>query len=494
MKHRYNNILETVGDTPVVRINKLAPGNINLFVKIESFNPMGSVKDRLALGVIEDAERRGELKPGQTVVEATSGNTGIGLAMVCAQKGYRLVVTMSESFSVERRKMMRFLGARVVLTPASDKGSGMVAKASELAAEHGWWQSRQFENPANADTHARTTAVEILRDFADLPLDYWVTGFGTAGTLAGVSRVLKQKSPGTKVVVCEPDNSPMLASGIAQQRNSDGSGSASHPQFRPHVMQGWSPDFIPLIAEEVLRDARIDCMLAIDGNDAMRCAQELARKEGIFVGTSSGATLAGALQIAREAPAGSTILCMLPDTGERYLSTPLFADVPEEMTAEEREISRSTPNFRFDVSAAGASAPQAGTVEAVAREELHGAINDPRQPVVLFALEWCEFCWSVRKLFERYDIPFRSIHVDSVEYQQDDRGGKLRAALCEQTGWSTLPQVFIGGEFVGGCTDVFNESTSGKLKERLQAWNIDLKEEITDPYGFLPNWLHSRAN
>ncbi len=216
MTHRYDNILQTIGNTPVVRINKLAPSHVNLFVKVESFNPMGSVKDRLALGVIEDAERRGELKPGQTVVEATSGNTGIGLAMVCAQKGYPLVVTMSESFSVERRKLMRFLGAKVVLTPASEKGSGMVAKAKELAEKHGWWRSRQFENPANADTHARTTAVEILRDFADLPLDYWVTGFGTGGTLAGVSRVLKDKSPRTKIVVCEPDNSAILASGIAQ--------------------------------------------------------------------------------------------------------------------------------------------------------------------------------------------------------------------------------------------------------------------------------------
>jgi cysteine synthase A len=285
-----------------------------------------------------------------------------------------------------------------------------------------------------------------------------------------------------------------MASGIAQQRNPDGSHQASHPLFRPHVMQGWSPDFIPLIAEEVLRDARIDRWLAINGNDAMRCALDLARQEGIFVGTTSGATLAGALQIAREAPAGSTILCMLPDTGERYLSTPLFADIPAEMTAEEHEISRSTPNFRFDVCAAPAPPPKEEPVEPAVREELQGAINDPQNPVVLFALEWCEFCWSVRKLFERYDIPCRGILVDSVEYQRNDRGGKLRNALREQTGWSTLPQIFIGGEFVGGCTDIFNESTSGKLKQRLQAHGIDLKEEIRDPYGFLPNWLHSRAN
>ncbi|HCB41417.1 MAG TPA: O-acetylserine lyase, partial [Gammaproteobacteria bacterium] len=216
MGQRYQNILETIGNTPVVRINRLAPAGVNLYVKVESFNPMGSVKDRLALGVIEDAERRGELKPGQTVVEATSGNTGIGLAMVCAQKGYPLVVTMAENFSVERRRLMRFLGAQVVLTPAADKGSGMVAKARELAQQHGWWQSRQFENPANADIHARTTAVEILEDFSDLSLDYWVTGFGTSGTLNGVSRVLRQHSPATRIVVCEPDNAPVLASGEPQ--------------------------------------------------------------------------------------------------------------------------------------------------------------------------------------------------------------------------------------------------------------------------------------
>lgn len=215
MTKRYSNILETVGNTPVVRINKLGPEGVNIFAKVEFFNPMGSVKDRLALGVIEAAEASGELKPGQTIVEATSGNTGIGLAMVCAQRGYPLVITMAENFSVERRKMIRFLGAKVVLTPASEKGSGMVAKAEELAKQHGWWQPKQFENPANADTHARTTALEILKDFADINLDYWVSGFGTGGTLSGVSRVLRAESPQTKIMVCEPDNSPVLGSGIA---------------------------------------------------------------------------------------------------------------------------------------------------------------------------------------------------------------------------------------------------------------------------------------
>ena len=251
---------------------------------------MGSVKDRLALGVIEDAERRGELKPGQTVVEATSGNTGIGLAMVCAQKGYPLVITMAESFSVERRKLMRFLGAKVVLTPAAEKGTGMVNKARELAAKHGWWQSRQFENPANAEMHAKTTAQEIIADFADRKLDYWVSGFGTGGTFNGVSSVLREKSPDTHIVICEPDNAQLLASGIVQARRDDGSPDASHPSFTPHPMQGWTPDFIPLLTEQALADKRADTLLPIEGPVAIQASKDLAQKEGIFVGISGGAT------------------------------------------------------------------------------------------------------------------------------------------------------------------------------------------------------------
>ncbi|MBT8433835.1 MAG: PLP-dependent cysteine synthase family protein, partial [Gammaproteobacteria bacterium] len=237
MGHLYQSILDTIGNTPAVKINNIGPHNINLYVKIESFNPMGSVKDRLALGVIEDAERSGVLKPGQTIVEATSGNTGIGLAMVCAQKGYPLVIVMAENFSIERRRMIRFLGAKVILTPASDMGTGMIAKVNELVETHGWWQPSQFDNPANAEMHERTTAVEILDDFAEIGLDYWVTGFGTSGTLGGVSRALRQKSPATKIMVCEPDNSQILGSGISQQRNPDGT-YQTHPNFRPHLMQG----------------------------------------------------------------------------------------------------------------------------------------------------------------------------------------------------------------------------------------------------------------
>jgi cysteine synthase A len=347
MGRRFANILETIGNTPVVKINRLAPQGINLFVKIEAFNPLGSVKDRLALGVIEAAERSGELKPGQTVIEATSGNTGIGLAMVCAQKGYPLVVTMAETFSVERRKLMRFLGAKVLLTPAPLRGMGMVVKAIELAKTHGWFLTRQFENEANPDIHSRTTAREILDDFAGAPLDYWVTGYGTGGTLKGVSRILKKERPQTRIIVCEPEDAQLLGSGIQQQRNSDGSPATPHPAFKPHPVQGWTPDFIPKLTADAVDTGAIERILAIPNADAMRWSRELAQKEGIFVGTSAGATFAGALRVCAEASPGATILCMLPDTGERYLSTPLFADIPADMSEEELAISRSTPSAQL---------------------------------------------------------------------------------------------------------------------------------------------------
>ena len=495
MGKRYNSILDTIGHTPVIRINKLGPRGVNLYVKVESFNPMGSVKDRLALGVIEDAERRGELTPGQTIVEATSGNTGIGLAMVCAQKGYPLVITMAENFSVERRRLMRFLGAKVVLTPAGEMGSGMVAKADELARAHGWWQPRQFENPANAEIHARTTAVEILDDFADISLDYWVTGFGTGGTLNGVSRVLKEKSPHTQIIVCEPDNAAMLASGIAQPGHGDGSRSASHPRSRPHLMQGWSPDFIPQLAEQVIAANRIDGLVPIDGKDALRCARELARQEGIFVGISAGATFSGALQVAAAAPPGSNILCMLPDTGERYLSTPLFEDIAIEMTGEELALSKSTPGFRFDAAPAAAPATTGATdaLDEAAAHEVNALLRDPDQPVVMFAFEWCDFCGSVRKVFAEYGIAYTSIDLDSVAYQQGDRGGKIFEVLKRRTGSVTLPQIFIGGDFEGGGTDVFDSLKSGQLHTRLQKHGVSVDPSVRiDPYERLPKWLHPR--
>jgi cysteine synthase A len=344
---RYESILGTVGNTPVVRINRLAPPGVNVFVKVEAFNPLGSVKDRLALGVIEAAEKAGELKPGQTVIEATSGNTGIGLAMVCAAKGYPLVVTMAEQFSVERRRLMRFLGAKVVLTPQAQRGFGMVVKAMELAKTHGWFLTRQFENEANPDYHSRTTAREIIDDFRGQRLDYWVTGYGTGGTLKGVARVLAREMPDTKVIVCEPEDAQLLASGVGQARNPDGSPAAAHPAFKPHPMQGWTPDFIPKITDDVVAMKLIHRLVPVPGAESIRMSQELAQKEGIFVGISSGATFAGALKIAAEAPQGANILAMLPDTGERYLSTPLFANVPAEMNEEEVAISRSTPSAQF---------------------------------------------------------------------------------------------------------------------------------------------------
>jgi cysteine synthase A len=347
MSQRYQNVLETIGNTPVIKLNRLAPEGINLYAKVESFNPLGSVKDRLALGVIEDAEKSGALQPGQTVVEATSGNTGIGLAMVCAAKGYPFVCVMAESFSIERRKIMRFLGARVVLTPAAEKGSGMINKAKELAVKHGWFLTRQFENEANADMHSRTTAVEILAAFKGDKLDYWLTGFGTGGTLKGVGRVLRKESPDTKIIVCEPDNAQLLASGVGQQRFADGSPDGSHPNFSPHPMQGWTPDFIPKLAEDAMGLELADRVLPINGSEAIQAAHSLARQEGIFAGISSGGTLAGALRISTEAAAGSNILCMLPDTGERYLSTPLFDDIEVDMNDAEQKISESTPNYQF---------------------------------------------------------------------------------------------------------------------------------------------------
>jgi cysteine synthase A len=495
----YSNILETVGNTPIVKLNKIGPKGVNIYVKIESFNPMGSVKDRLARNVIEQAELDGTLKPGQTVIEATSGNTGIGLAMVCAQKGYPLVVTMAESFSVERRRMMRFLGAKVVLTPASLKGSGMLAKAVELAAAHDWFLVRQFENEANADAHSKTTAPEILNDFADRKLDYWVSGFGTGGTLKGVSRVLKEKSPDTKIVVCEPDNSPILGSGIPQDRLDDGTPRDSHPLFRPHLMQGWSPDFIPQLAEDVVNAKLIDSIVPIDGNDAMKLSKELAQKEGIFSGISGGATLAGAIAVAEKAAPGSNILCMLPDTGERYLSTPMFEDIPADMTDDEQNIARSTPNYRFDSpppapaddNAAKDDAPL--QVDEDAQEFLLTVTGDKERPVVLFSLEWCEFSWSVRKMFAHYGIPYRSIDLDSVAYQQGNRGGKIRAAIQAQTGLKTIPQIYIGGKHVGGATELFDAAKDGSMAELLRENRVSWTEaEDRDPYSFLPGWLHAR--
>ena len=492
---RYENILDTIGRTPLVKLQKLPPAGINVYAKVETFNPMGSVKDRMSRAIIEDAERRGALKPGQTVIEATSGNTGIGLAMVCAQKGYPLVVTMAENFSLERRKMLRFLGAKVVLTPASEKGTGMLRKAVELAGKHGWFLCRQFENQANADVHTRTTAPEILEDLDGQPLHYFVTGFGTGGTLLGVARALRKASPETRIVAAEPDNAPVLGSGIPQPRGADGSASASHPKFRPHLMQGWSPDFISALTEQAVNEGLVHEIIPVAGDDAMRLSRELAQKEGIFVGTSSGGSLAAALQVAERAAPGSNIVCMLHDTGERYLSTPLFEHIGEEMTEEELELSRSTPNYRFDTAAA-APAPAAkppAELDPEAERFVTRVVSE--KPVVLFALEWCEFCWSVRKLFAKLGLEYESVDLDSVAYQENDLGGKIRAVLLARTGVPTIPQIYVGGEHVGGCAELFDAMREGRLQAMFRERGIAWDESVDlDPYSLLPKWLQPRKS
>ncbi len=339
----YGSILDTIGNTPVIKINRIAPDGVNVYVKFEAFNPAGSVKDRLALNIIEAAEREGRLKPGQTVVEATSGNTGIGLAMVCAAKGYPLVITMAESFSIERRRLMRFLGAKVVLTPKALKGFGMYSKAKELAEANGWFLASQFETPDNANMHENTTAREILADFGDQALDYWVTGYGTGGTVSGVGRVLKKESPQTKIILTEPDTAAILASGYVNTRNEANQPTESHPDFAPHPIQGWTPDFIPFVLQEAMDGDYYDQLLPVKGADGIAWSRRLAAEEGIFTGISGGSTFAIAMELAPTVPKGSNILVMLPDTGERYLSTPLFEGIVEEMSEEEMAISQSTP-------------------------------------------------------------------------------------------------------------------------------------------------------
>lgn len=305
----YNNILDTIGSTPVVRINKLAPQGIDMYVKIEAFNPLGSVKDRLAMGVIEDAERKGLLQPGQTVVEATSGNTGIALAMVCAVKGYPFVAVMAESFSIERRKLMRALGARVVLTPAAERATGMLRVTQALAKKHGWFNTEQFDNPANPEYHCMTTGPEIVLDFVGRRLDYYVSGWGTGGTITGVGNILKLARPDCRIIATEPAGASMLAG----------------DEWAPHKIQGWTPDLIPTVLDRNIYDE----LVPVTDEEAIETAKALATDEGIFCGISSGGTFAAALKVAAKAEPGSAILAMLPDTGERYLSTPLFEGVKE---------------------------------------------------------------------------------------------------------------------------------------------------------------------
>jgi cysteine synthase A len=310
----YDNILGTIGRTPIVKINRLAPAHVTMYVKCEFFNPLASVKDRLAIAIIEDAERRGTLKPGQTVIEATSGNTGIALAMVCAAKGYPFVAVMVETFSIERRKIMRMLGAKVILTPAAERGTGMVRKAAELAQKNGWFLARQFENEANPEYHRNTTGPEILSDFAGKRLDFWVTGWGTGGTLTGAGEIIKKARPSCRIIATEPAEAALL----------------SGAEFKPHKIQGWTPDFVPAVLNKAVPDE----ILPVTSDEAISASRQLASKEGIFCGISSGGTFAAALKVAQKAPQGSVILAMLPDTAERYLTTALFEGILEGSDAE----------------------------------------------------------------------------------------------------------------------------------------------------------------
>ncbi|SNT13652.1 PLP-dependent cysteine synthase family protein [Tropicimonas sediminicola] len=344
-KQLYDNVLDTIGNTPVVRINRLAPEGVELYVKAEFFNPGASVKDRLAISIIEEAERSGALSPGQTVVEATSGNTGVGLAMVCAAKGYPLVVTMAETFSVERRQLMRMFGAKVILTPKEAGGTGMYAKARELADAHGWFWAGQFETEANALIHANTTAREILADFDGRRLDAVVTGYGTGGTVSGLGRVLREARPDLEIVLCEPANAQLLGSGIPQERTEAGGPASGHPAFEPHPIQGWTPNFIPLVLQEAIDNSYYDRLVPIAGADGMAMARKLAANEGILTGVSGGSTFSVALDMAQTAEPGTVILAMLPDTGERYLSTPLFDHLAVGMSDEEETLAATTPGF-----------------------------------------------------------------------------------------------------------------------------------------------------
>jgi len=343
----YADVTKTIGNTPIVKISdKMCPEGVEIYAKCEFFNPLSSVKDRLALAIIEDAEKRGDLKPGDTVVEATSGNTGIAVAMVCAQRGYKCVICMAEPFSVERRKLMRMLGAKVIVTPKAGKGTGMVRKAEELCAKHGWFLCHQFENEANWKFHEATTGPEILAAFEGKKLDYWVTGYGTGGTFHGAGKAIKAARPDVLIVLAEPADAGLIVSGIETERNADGSPVGSHPAFKPHPIQGWTPDFIPKVLDDAPTDLR-STLLPIPGAEAVATAKALAAKEGLLTGISGGGTMWAALETAKTAPKGSVILAMLPDTGERYLSTPLFADIAADMDEAELEIAKSTPSFQL---------------------------------------------------------------------------------------------------------------------------------------------------
>ena len=337
----YKSILDTIGNTPVFKVQNISINNTNLYVKAEYFNPASSVKDRLAVSIIENAENKGLLEPGNTVVEVTSGNTGIGLAMVCAAKNYPLVVTMPDSASIERRKLMRFLGAKVLLTPAAEGGPGAYKKAKDLVEKNNWFFARQFETEDNPAIHESTTAREIYNDFKDIGLDYWVSGYGTGGTFTGVSRYLREKMPNTKLILTEPDVAQLVGSNTELSRNDDGSASKGHPEWNPHPIQGWTTDFIPLVLQESIDNNYFDELIPVSGEDGIFWANELAKKEGIITGVSGGSTFAVAVAVAKKASPNANILCMLPDTAERYMSSVLFDEINTEMNDDELNIFNS---------------------------------------------------------------------------------------------------------------------------------------------------------
>lgn len=488
----YDSINETIGRTPIIRLKNMSPKEgVDVFVKLESENPGGSVKDRLALGVIEWAEKHGQLKSGQTVVEASSGNTGIGLAMVCASKGYPLVCVMSEAFSIERRKLMRFLGARVILTNPAHKATGMIIKAKELADKHDWFWPNQFENEANAWIHRETTGPEIVNAFRDAgkTLDHFVCAYGTGGTVLGVGSYLKEHSPQTTVHVCEPDNAPMLYSGIPTIYPEDGTPSSSfdvaHPVWRPHLFQGWAADFIPKLLDEATKAKAYQNVLHSSGIEAMETCKELARKEGIFSGTSGGGVLAAALKLAKDSVDGTSILAIIPDTGERYLSTPLFGDIPADMTEEEKQIAASTPSLP-------PPAPGLPDVLPEATEFVKKEITERK--VLCFMLEYCEFCWTLTGLLDALGVEYHRIDIDSFEFAKDNMGNKYRSALQETTGCKTFPQFFIDGKFIGGAVDacmLWKKNELQKIFEEagVKGGNDNFNNYEGDAFEFLPKWM-----
>ena len=484
----HDSILTTIGKSPLIRLRRLAPSGVDVYVKAEAFNPGGSVKDRLALGAIAWGEQTGALRRGQTVVEASSGNTGIGLALVCAATGHPFVCVMAESFSVERRKLMRLLGAKVVLTNPAHKGSGMVRKARALARRHGWFRPRQFESEANAWVHRETTGPEILDALASESKkpDAVVLAYGTGGTLKGVGDCVRARCPDAKIIVCEPDNAPLLYSGEPTPYDRRGEATAPHASWRPHLLQGWATDFVPKLVDDARAAGHVDAVRHVSGDEALATARALAAKEGLLTGPSGGGCVAAALAHARTLPRGSVVVAMLADTGERYLSTPLFGDIPADMTAEEKAIDASAPT---------APPPPPSLPAVTAPAEAFVAATNRRHRVVVWSLEYCEFCWTVFKLLDAIGVPYHKVDIDSFEFAEGNRGNQYRAALANMTACNTFPQVFVGGEFQGGAADACIAWKKGELQGVLEkaglkrggrnAW----KGYAGDPFEFLPKWM-----